>query len=412
MKLFLGICLVGLSLLSLRLFLFFSTPLPFTPEREVFFEATLLSVPEEKPEYQSFSVIANGQFRVFIIAKKTIRLSYGDKIGIKGVFKERKDDRGRVWYSVSANEVRVLSSSPFLSSLITFQQEVKQRMSYFLSSDHVGLLTGITFGVNQPLTPSLKEAIRSTGVSHITVASGMNVTLLAGLLMSLFLRVTRRQTAILLSIGVLILYFFFAGAQASILRATIMGSITLLGGVWGRQTRGVWLLCLAGYGMVIFQPFLLFDLGFQLSFLSTLGILLYQPFLERYIKGIVGISDLLITFCAQILTLPVLLFTFGQLNFFSLLTNTLVLWMMPLLMLVGGVSGGVSLVFPLLGSLIATLSVPFLWFFTQVVLFFAPFSLTVEIDSIFFSIGWYLLAVWLYLVLYRNSYEKTSSSHS
>lgn len=412
MKLFLGICLVGLSLLLLRFYFFFALPIPFIPENEVSFEATLLSVPEEKPEYQSFSVIANGQFRVFVIAEKTTRLSYGDKISIKGVFKERKDDRGRVWYSVSAEEITIRSSSPFLSSLITFQQVVKERISYFLSSDHVGLLTGITFGVNQPLTSSLKEAIRATGVSHITVASGMNVTLLAGLLMSLFLRVTRRQTAVLLSIGVLILYFFFAGAQASILRATIMGSITLLGGVWGRQTRGVWLLCLAGYGVSMLQPFLLFDLGFQLSFFSTLGILLYQPLFERYTRGIVGISDLVTTLCAQILTLPILLYTFGQLNLFSLLTNTLVLWMMPLLMLIGGIGGGISVISPFLGSLIAVLSVPFLWFFTQVVLFFAPFSLEVEIDSIFFYIGWYLLALWLYLVLYRNSHEKTSTSHS
>lgn len=142
--------------------------------------------------------------------------------------------------------------------------------------------------------------------------------------------------------------------------------------------------------MLFVSPKFLFDIGFQLSFLSTLGIL-FIP--EVFTKAKNAISeDFLTTFSAQIATLPILLSAFGSYSVLSILVNVLVLWTIPFLMALGAIAALISFVFEPLARLFLYLCLPFLLYFEKTATFFTrfEFNLAVETISWQFIVSYYL----------------------
>src|SRR6185312_6794584 len=121
------------------------------------------------------------------------------------------------------------------------------------------------------------------GVLHVIAASGMNVTFVsAALLFSLGLFLNRRNALLFGSLGI-IFYLFLVGLQPSILRASIMGLLAFGAGLLGRQHIGIFALFVSGYVLLLWQPNFLFDVGFQLSFMATCGIMFMKPLLDHWL---------------------------------------------------------------------------------------------------------------------------------
>jgi competence protein ComEC len=239
------------------------------------------------------------------------------------------------------------------------------------------LLAGILLGIESDLTPAFQRAFRDTGTAHIIAISGFNIALLAGLFFGLFQRFVSRWWAGGLAALAISLYTILVGAQPSVVRAAIMGSIALLGALLGRRSSGLAglnTLAFTAALMCIGNPLLPQDASFQLSFGATLGLMLYaeplqsgfqrlaaarvgQPFARR-LAGPVG-EYILFTLAAQFTTLPVIAYHFQRLSLSSLLANPLVLPVQPLLMIVSGLAVVTGLVFEPLGRLLAGLAWPF-----------------------------------------------------
>ncbi len=214
---------------------------------------------------------------------------------------------------------------------------------------HAALLSGLLLGTSR-FSDAWTDRFAITGTSHIVAASGYNVSIVAKLLMAglIFVGLWRRQAFFMVLVG-LVIYAILAGAEAPVIRAAIMGALVLLAEHLGRRTslRNIFLLVIVG--MLMFEPRLLRDdIGFQLSALSTLGLLLFTPLISRqlaFVPNTGGVREALSsTLAATLATLPLIIMSFGQLSLIAPLSNLLVLPFVPYIMAAGAVVLIVSLV--------------------------------------------------------------------
>lgn len=240
-----------------------------------------------------------------------------------------------------------------------------------LPEPHAGLLAGMLFGVKAAIAPDLYEALVRTGTLHIVALSGMNITIFISLTNVLLLRLVGRRVASLCTIVLICWFVLFVGPSASVIRAAIMGTITLLAVVFGRQYWAFWSWVIAAGVMLAINPGWIGDLSFQLSVMATLGIILFgkkaqqQPKvpqetkkMSRFIRilrlgeAVVG-DDLRITLAAQVFTIPLIFFAFHRISLISPLSNLLIGFVVAPLTGVGLFMVSVGLVFLPLAQVIA-----------------------------------------------------------
>jgi competence protein ComEC len=207
------------------------------------------------------------------------------------------------------------------------RKQVRENL-HLWDRNETGVLEGIIFGDASGISPDLQERYRITGVLHIFAASGSNVAVVLSLLWFITRLFPLRLRLGLCSAG-LLGYAALCNGNAPILRATILGIAVLLGRLgWGRVPLLRWLL-LAALLLFVHNPLLVRDLGFQLSFTATWGIIVLGPHIQawqvfRYFPrqlawAIAG------TLAAQIAVLPLLITAFHRLSLVSLLANLAVM---------------------------------------------------------------------------------------
>ena len=211
------------------------------------------------------------------------------------------------------------------------------------------LAAGILLGVQSKMPQDFYQALVNTGTLHIVAASGYNVSIVAEVLMKVVGGVVSRGLAIGLGIAGIVMYVLIAGGSASVVRAGIMGSLTLIAYYFGRPTEARRLLWVTGGIMLLINPLMLVDIGFQLSFVATAGLLYLEPWIERLHSGSVealhsgsvwdqsGLRKFLAnylypTLAASIATLPVIWWHFGRVSWISPLVNIFILPIVPLIM--------------------------------------------------------------------------------
>ena len=210
------------------------------------------------------------------------------------------------------------------------------------------------------------------GVAHVVVASGTNVTFVVSFLMGVLTLVLPRRKAIAFVIVGIILYLFISGFDAPLIRAAIMASVLFLSQEIGRLVSTWRVLIITAGAMLIYNPDWLVDIGFILSFVSTMSLMLFERRIRTFLHKVPEIlkEGLSTSLAAQIGVAPILFVTFGQFNIWSPLVNALVLWTVPPLMILGAVGGVAGLIWPFLGRLVLFLSYPLLWWFVQIVSLF------------------------------------------
>lgn len=390
-----------LILLGFRFYFFQQNQVKLADGQQVSFETTVLSAPQMVGSQQSFTANYKNQ-KLKITTGRFPELNYGDFVRILGPI-SNKNNRVLMYFpkiTTINDSGNLLQSS--LKDINSLRQKLILLFSKTLPSPSSSLLLGILFGIKEQMPKDFSDNLRASGVFHVIAASGMNVTLIGGFISTLFAFFLKRQIAIGLSILGIIFYAVLAGLEPSIIRASIMGILVFSAQIMGRQTLAVNGLALAGFGMLFIDPTLISDVGFQLSFAATLGILYIKPPFGKQ-KGI--IAEVLTTIAAQIATLPILLANFGTYSLYSILVNGLVLWAVPILMMVGGVGAILGLIFGPLGQLLIYLCYPLLLYFETIVNFFGKIGgvVTVKTFPWQFSVGYYCLLVSALLISKRKS---------
>lgn len=312
---------------------------------------------------------------------------YGDRIRIRGKLVTPPENeefsyrdylaRQGVHSYMSQTEVTRLpgeGGNPVRKAIYAFKDKALANIYLIFPDPEASLLAGILLGVDTGLPRDLQQAFKDTGTAHIIAISGFNIAIIAGLFFTLFSRVLGQLRGSILAILGIALYTFLVGADAAVVRAAIMGSIALLIRLLGRRNDGLNALMLSAVIMAIFNPHIPWDVGFQLSFFATLGLILYaEPFqnwavntITRYTtpgtaqKVAAPISEyILLTLAAQLTTLPIMAYHFKRISLVSLIANPLILPVQPAVMIVGGLAVILSLIWLPLGAVAAFGAWPF-----------------------------------------------------
>jgi len=246
------------------------------------------------------------------------------------------------------------------------------------------LLAGILFGVDTGLPRKLQDAFKNTGTAHIIAISGFNIAIIAGLFFSISKQIFSERLGAAISVAMVFLYAFLVGGDAAVMRAAIMGSLSLFARQVGRKNAGINTLAIVALIMAFINPLVLWDIGFQLSFFATLGLILYaEPFsnytanlISRFSKqdntAVVKIlnENVILTLAAQVMTIPLMAYYFNRISLISFIANPFILPVQPAVMILGGAAVFASLVFLPLGQLLAWVAWPFAGYTIRVVEFF------------------------------------------
>ncbi len=318
-------------------------------------------------------------------------------------------------------EMTVISSAPLADRLRDLPRRTRHRLATaagdLLPMQSATLLRSIVLGIDENVSREMTDAFRRTGTLHLLVVSGSHFALLARYLETLltWLRFRRRQRAALIS---LFLGFFLLviGAPASAIRGYLASLSVVVAGVLDRPRSAVHLLGLIAAGMVLFDPWLLvFDLGFQLSVLASLGVIVLSlPIDERLARLFHWVrlpsvrASTASTLAALCATVPLLLWFAGELSLVAPLANVPAVLLSPMLLNVGLVFLALASLSLLLARLIAP-AVAFL--FEGFALLIAAFadaplaSLTLGSIPLSFVVAYYVFFLVLCWRLVFSSYH-------
>lgn len=291
-------------------------------------------------------------------------VGYGDKIIVEGRVEE-DSLKNPVLIDIVENK----------NVLFDFRSKLLEIYQRSLPVNESALVSGVTIGSKSQITNDFWEKLKKTGTAHVVVASGMNVTLVAGFLMSTGQLFAKRRLAIFFVIAGIWVYSILCGFDAPIVRAAVMGTIAFWAQESGRLNQTFRTLLISAYIMLLVNPDWTADVGFLLSFSATMSLIIFSTKISNFLSKVKLVrslpafilESLSTTLSAQIGVLPVLFVTFGGYSPFSLLVNTLTLWVIPLVTVIGFIGGIAGLVYFPFGKIILLCAYPLARYFTFIV---------------------------------------------
>lgn len=240
------------------------------------------------------------------------------------------------------------------------RRRVIQAQTVALASPRGPLLSSMVLGRRSVDLPfDVQDLFRRVGLSHVIAVSGFHVSLVLGFVLQL----TRRrsaQTTFVAGTLTLLALLVVTGLQPSVLRAVLMGQAALVGLIMRRRTKPIGALIVVAGLLLLFNPIWIWDLGFQLSFLATLGLLVTSPGLMRGLDWlpIPIAAAIAIPIAATVWTLPLQLFHFGLLSPYSVLVNIMTTPFVTVASGLGFISAGVAMLWQPVGEFVALLAGP------------------------------------------------------
>jgi competence protein ComEC len=240
-------------------------------------------------------------------------------------------------------------------AVFSLKDVISSRIKEIFPEPAAAIAAGVLLGSRSSIPAKTMDDFNATGLTHILAISGYNITLIISIFGFLLGKSGRKSRFIFSTTGI-VFFVLLTGMSASVIRAAVMGWFVLLSLFSGRKSSGVQTLLLSAAAMIMVNPrIMLYDMSFQLSFLATLGILLYVPVLEEkatFLERVPAFAreSLTVTLAAQVFTVPLMLWRFGRLSLISPLTNIIFLPLIPAIMLFSAVGLASSFLFlPLTG---------------------------------------------------------------
>lgn len=243
-------------------------------------------------------------------------------------------------YIEDSQQVRLLAEpAGWRHALQQLRERLTRDFQRILSRDNAYILSSLLFGGHyEDLPPGLIESFSTTGLIHILSVSGSHIALLltviqlAGKMLGL-----REKGLFVLAVFFVIGYSALSEFVSPVIRASIMGMLCACSVVVNREYTSSHALALAVLCMVLYSPFLVYDLSFRLSCGASAGIVLLQPAMKHYLRVLPAFlrDSLSVCICAQLLLLPVLLANFFSLPVYALAANLLIAPVLDIVIVLG-----------------------------------------------------------------------------
>ena len=322
---------------------------------------------------------------------------YGDNVELLGNLQPPSPTSGpNIFASMSFPRLTVNQSggNPLIAALYRLRIFLATIITRVLPQPMAALLIAIVLSLRTPALKPLIQVFNVTGTAHLIAPSGFKVTILAGLVgdntSKLFTRRSKQFQRLLpaekqrgnwgqfLATGLVVIsiltYTFLSGGSPAALRAGIMGIVLALAPRFGRVYNVYNALALAALLMSAFDPFVLWDAGFQLSFFGTLGIILFTPLLMQPFHRFAYIwvcyfliEIMMVTIGAEIATTPVFAFTFQQISWIAPIVNVLTVPLLAAFIVLGMAACIAGAIWLPAGTVLGWILWPLLWYITKVV---------------------------------------------
>ena len=330
-------------------------------------ELTLIAIvdsnKEEKEYKDTYKIKTENKDANLILSlnkNKDIELEYGDKILIKGEFVEPSEVRNyggfdykeylksiKIHGTIRADNIEILaknSNNPIFTFANKINLKIKENINKLIPEKYSAIFTGLILGDTSKVEEEVNDNFKIANISHVLAISGMHITyIVIGIELLLKRGIGKRKTRII-TIIILVMYMFITGFMPSVVRSSIMGIIMLISKLIHRK-NDIWTsISLSLLILLIYNPFLILNVGLQLSYLGTIGIVCFNKNVYNFLRKLKiqnkkikyrinrkfilfmdKIKEILsVTLSAQIVILPILLFNFNILGIYFFISNILV----------------------------------------------------------------------------------------
>ncbi|MBU5453915.1 ComEC/Rec2 family competence protein [Caproiciproducens sp. MSJ-32] len=311
---------------SLLVMIFFFVPIinsynyyniNFSKDQEIRIESTKL-----------YGAIGKIKGRTVYLSGNIKEISSGDRIKVKGTFKKDINRERGVLGSYKVESYKHLKSD-LISKVYNLREKIFYNLRSKLGYRRAAIITSISFGYTEYLDNSDEMDMKKLGILHALSVSGLHMAIVYSIIKRFF----GEKAAAILSV----FYVIFTGAALATVRSYIMMLTTSFAMSFKRNYNPLAGLSLGGIIIILFKPYSIFNIGFQLSFLATLGIILFNKKINKklyrmpkYIRE--GIS---ICISSQIFTFPILVYSFKEFSIGFLFGNLIVLPLMNIIVVIG-----------------------------------------------------------------------------
>lgn len=281
--------------------------------------------------------------KILIYTEKYPKYSKGDRIKLAGRINKPKifEDfdyamylrtKG-VYYLIYNPQIRIVGKSENIVDRFTenARNNIYELNKKIYTAPQSAIMNALIVGIEADIDEKIIDAFNRTGTRHLLAISGFNISIVALIMMQMFILLgVKRDSAFYFSAIGIILFIAIIEISSSSIRAGIMGELALIAFKIGRLSSSLNAIIFAATLMLMENPYLLrYDIGFQLSFMAVLGLIFIYPRLDSIFDGIKDIAGLksifLATVSAQIATLPIILKYFGNYSLMSVISNMLIL---------------------------------------------------------------------------------------
>lgn len=294
------------------------------------------------------------------------------------------------------------------SFIFFIKNKLNQSLAYFIPEPEASLLQAMIFGVTGGLPKDVSNILSNVGLSHAVAISGMHMVIITIVIMQLSIALGLiRQKSFWVASIVVVFYIGMIGFLPSAIRGAIMALLFLYAQKIGRLSYSINALLLSAFIMLLFNPkLLLYDVGFQLSFMAVLGLIYLLPILKNKFKSWSDLGQIkniiIVTLSAQIMTQPLVIFYFHKISLISLLANVLVLPITPFLMIWVFINSVVGLFSKSLGYLmgyVSYLTSHYMIFISAYLNNWPMAYLDLQIDSVFITAIFYFFII---IFIFKN----------
>ena len=350
----------------------------------------------------------------------SFKLKYGDKIEFYLEYEKPSTARNYMGFDYSnylktkkifgtvnlkEEDVEIIShdnSNIILRKIYELRNLMKTKIEKLLPKETSGLCLGMLIGETSGIEENMQENFRDSNLSHILAVSGANVSYIIVSITYIFNKMClRKRLSKIISIILLILFMLLTGCTSSVNRACIMAILMLIAELLYRKSDVYNNLAISALILLIMNPYSLLDIGFQLSYMGTIGIVFLHDKIGSFIKinnKIVKyfFEMIAVTTCANLAIIPIMMFHFNTISLTFYFSNIIVGPILGIVVIIGFIMFFISLIFTPISSLIAIVLNLMLKFIIKIAEITAnmPFSkITIITPSFFFIIVWYLIII-------------------